>query len=65
MAGIVGKKLTGGDPTEFFVVEQAGMEQYAADWRKIVAQVTDSTGKTWYSKQLGPNERPSWAAKRA
>ncbi|HRH75044.1 hypothetical protein [Zoogloea sp.] len=29
MGGIAGKKLTEGDPSEVFVVEQAGMEQYA------------------------------------
>lgn len=60
MGGIVGKKLTEGDPSEAYVVEQAGMEQYAKDWKKIVAQVNDSTGKTWHSKKPKANEIPSW-----
>ncbi len=61
MGGIVGKKLTEGDPSETYVVEQAGMEQYAKDWKVIVAQVNDSTGRTWCSKKLNSNEIPSWA----
>ncbi len=61
MGGITGKKLSEGDPTEVFVVDQAGMEQYAKDWRRIVAQVNDSAGKAWYSPKLKPAERPSWA----
>ena len=65
MGGIRGKKLTEGDPSEIFVVDQSGMEHYAKDWRKIVAQVSDSTGKVWYSKKLKANETPSWAAAHA
>lgn len=61
MGGIRGKKLTEGDPSEVFVVDQAGMEAYANDWRKILAQVSDSTGKVWYSKKVKANEKPSWA----
>ena len=61
MGGIVGKKLTEGDPSEAYVVEQAGMEQYAKDWKNIVAQVNDSTGETWYSEKLKTNQMPSWA----
>lgn len=61
MGGIRGKKLTEGDPSEIFIVDQTGMEQYAKDWRKIIAQVSDSTGKVWYSKTPKSNETPSWA----
>ncbi len=61
MGGIHGKKLTEGDPSEVFVVEQTGMEVYAKDWRRIVAQVSDSTGKTWSSKKCRVDEMPSWA----
>ena len=61
MGGIAGKKLTEGDPSEVFVVDQAGMEQYARDWQKIVAQVSDSTGKVWSSKKLKSTAIPSWA----
>jgi len=61
MGGIAGKKLTEGDPSEVFVVDQAGMEQYARDWQKVVAQVSDSTGKVWSSKKLKSTVMPSWA----
>ena len=61
MGGIVGKKLSEGDPSETYVVEQAGMERYAKDWRRIVAQVNDSTGKAWYSEKLNAKAKPSWA----
>jgi hypothetical protein len=61
MGGITGKKLSEGDPTEVFVVDQAGMEEYAKNWRRIVAQVNDSAGKDWYSPKLKAAERPSWA----
>lgn len=61
MSGIKGKKLTEGDPSEVFVVEQNGMELYAKDWRSIIAQANDSTGKVWFSKKLKARERPSWA----
>ena len=62
MGGINGKKLSEGDPTEVFIVEQTGMAAYAKDWKCIVAQVNDSTGKTWYSSPLRAGEMPSWAA---
>lgn len=61
MGSIRGKKLTEGDPSEIFVVDQAGMEHYAKDWQKIIAQVSDSTGKVWYSKKLKADTPPSWA----
>jgi len=31
------------------------------DWRKITAQVNDTTGKAWRSNKLKRNEKPSWA----
>ncbi len=61
MGGLRGKKLTEGDPTEIFVIDQSGLEQYASDWDKIVAQVSDSTDKVWYSKPSKKDETPSWA----
>lgn len=60
-AGINGKKLTEGDPSEIFVVTQDGMDLYAKDWKRIVAQVSDSAGTVWYSKKPKSNEKPSWA----
>jgi RIO-like serine/threonine protein kinase len=59
MGGITGKKLSEGDPTEIFVVAQDVMKAYAKDWKRVIAQVTDSTGKDWCSKP--PKEKPSWA----
>jgi len=58
---IHGKKLTEGDPSEVFVVTQVGLEQYAKDWRKIVAQISDSSGKVWFSKRSSATDKPSWA----
>lgn len=59
---IVGKKLSEGDPTAIFMVDQEGMEEYAPHWRKIVAQISDSTGKVWSSKRLKAKAKPSWAS---
>ncbi|MES2636270.1 MAG: hypothetical protein V4605_03015 [Pseudomonadota bacterium] len=61
IGGINGKKLTEGDPTEIFMVSQENMETYANDWRKIIAQVSDSSGKVWFSSKLKSKECPSWA----
>lgn len=59
--GVAGKKLSEGDPTEAYVVDQSGMETYGKDWKSVVAQVSDSTGKAWYSERLKSNQKPSWA----
>lgn len=59
--GIEGKTLTEGSPTATFPVSQDGMERYSKEWTRIVAQVTDSTGRVWESKRLGRNEKPTWA----
>jgi hypothetical protein len=40
-------------------VSQDNMETYANDWMKIVAQVSDSTGKVWKSPRI--KQKPSWA----
>jgi len=37
------------------------MTKYAREWRTIVAQVWDSTGKTWKSKKLRKSDKPTWA----
>jgi hypothetical protein len=57
--GILGKKLSEGDPSEVFVIDQDGLEKYSDDWNKVVAQVSDSSGKVWLSKS--PTKKPSWA----
>jgi len=60
-AGIEGTKLAEGDPTKIYMVSQDGLEKYAKDWRKLVAQISDTTGKVWKSERLRENEVPSWA----
>lgn len=60
-AGIAGKTLTEGAPTERYVVTQDGLEIYAKDWRSLTAQVNDSHGRAWRSKPLPRNDIPSWA----
>ena len=57
--GILGKKLSEGDPSEVFVIDQDGLEKYSEHWNEVVAQVSDSSGKTWFSRS--PTKKPSWA----
>ncbi len=61
MEGIPGKKLSEGDKPLQYTVSQEGLEQYAADWREIRAQVSDTTGKEWISEKLPRTRKPSWA----
>jgi len=56
---ISGQKLTEGDAPLIFDTPQDGMDKYKDDWKKIIAQVTDSSGKIWKSKEV--NDKPSWA----
>ncbi|MEO8767578.1 MAG: hypothetical protein ABI363_04455 [Nitrosospira sp.] len=57
--GLNGQKLTEGDPPAVCPVDQEGLELYARKWQDIRAQVSDSTGKEWLSKQV--TVIPSWA----
>ena len=59
--GIRGKKLSEGDEPLLYTVTQEDMEQYAADWRRIRAQVSDTTGREWTSEKLPSTRKPSWA----
>jgi len=56
-----GTRLAEGDAPQIYPVNQKQLTKYARDWRIIVAQVWDSTGKTWKSKKLRKSDRPSWA----
>lgn len=58
---IKGERLAEGDPPKIYLVNQDGMERYAKDWKKIRAEISDSAGKTWRSKKLKRNQKPSWA----
>lgn len=61
--GVVGKTLTEGAPSERYVITQDGMQEHAAYWRDMVAQVSDSTGRVWKSRRLRKDRIPSWAQK--
>ena len=64
MEGLEGKKLEEGSPPLTFPVTQDGLERYAKDWKKLRAQVSDSTGKVWMSPRIWRGQRPSWATSR-
>lgn len=57
--GLEGVKLLEGDPPATYLVDQDGLEIYAARWQEIVAQVSDSTRKEWLSKKV--ETIPTWA----
>ena len=59
--GVTGARLAEGDPTRMYIVSQDGLEQYAAHWKKVAAQVSDPSGRVWTSKQRTKNSAPSWA----
>jgi len=59
--GLQGQKLSEGDPPLTFPSRQNELHQYAKDWRKLRAQVSDSTGKVWYSPRTWISKKPSWA----
>jgi hypothetical protein len=58
---VSGQTLTEGSPSGVYVMTQEGLERYAKDWRKITAQVNDSSGRAWRSKRVTRKEVPSWA----
>ena len=60
-ASITGKSLTEGSPAERYILTQDGLEEYAAHWRGMVAQVSDARGREWKSKKLRQDQKPSWA----
>jgi len=59
--GIKGEKLEEGAPPLFYPVKQEGLDKYARHWKKMRAQVTDSTGKVWKSPKQNVSKPPSWA----
>jgi hypothetical protein len=58
---VVGATLREGDAPKIYLMTQDGMERYAKDWRKLTAEVTDSTGRIWKAPRVPKNRRPSWA----
>lgn len=59
--GIAGVRLAEGDATKTYILSQEGLGDFAPHWQKIVAQVSDVTGREWTSKQLRKTDIPSWA----
>ena len=59
--GIPGKKLSEGDSPQVYAILQEDLASYAKDWRKVIAEVSDSTGKTWTSRKIARDKTPSWA----
>jgi hypothetical protein len=58
---VAGKKLDEGDPPLSFPVDQTDLNKYAKDWRRIQAEIIDSTGKKWRSRKANKKSMPSWA----
>ncbi|MGB7060994.1 MAG: hypothetical protein WBF13_01410 [Candidatus Zixiibacteriota bacterium] len=58
---VAGKKLSEGDPPLTFPVDQTQLEKYAKDWRKIRAEIIDSTRRKWRSERPEKKNKPSWA----
>jgi hypothetical protein len=44
---VQGKTLTEASPAEVFVVSQDDLGKFAADWREVRAEVSDSTGRVF------------------
>ena len=59
--GIAGVRLSEGDATKTYMLSQEGLEEYAPHWQKIVAHVSDASGREWRSKRLRKTAVPSWA----
>lgn len=57
--GLSGQKLLEGDQPLIFDIKYEDLDKYKNDWKKVVAQVRDSSGKVWKSKQV--TDKPSWA----
>lgn len=56
---IVGVRLAEGDPPKAYIVNQDELKDYSQHWKKITAQVEDTTGKRWISNKI--SKQPSWA----
>jgi len=60
--GLAGQRLAEGDAPAHFVVSQDGLQEYAKDWRKIRAAVSDTAGKEYLSPAPQRKAKPpSWA----
>ena len=60
---IQGQRLDeGAAPLIYPVKYSDDLKVYANDWKKVRAQVSDSTGKVWKSPRFKRLNKPSWAA---
>jgi hypothetical protein len=55
---VKGQKLVEGDSPIIFTIPQNALREYARYWKGIRAQVSDSTGKVWFSKKI--KSKPLW-----
>ena len=61
MEGLQGEKLEEGAPPLTYPLDQEGLDVYKKHWKKLRAQVSDSTGKVWMSPRVWRGDPPSWA----
>jgi hypothetical protein len=59
---IGGEKLAEGDPPKAYVVDQTDLGSYTKEWKKVYAEISDSTGKSWRSKHQKWQTEPSWVS---
>ncbi len=59
---VAGNKLDESDRPITFRIDQDGMEKHGKHWKKLRADVFDSTGKR-YSARADKTKTPSWAKK--
>ncbi len=57
---VAGEKLGEGDPPRAYVVDQSDLGKYTQEWKKVYAEISDSTGRSWRSKHQKWQPRPSW-----
>jgi hypothetical protein len=58
---VSGEKLGEGDRPKLYVSDQSNLGGYTKRWRKVYAEVTDSTGRVWRSRHQKWQTKPSWA----
>jgi len=57
---VAGARLAEGDPPKAYVVDQTRLGDYTQEWKKVYAEISDTTGKSWRSKYQKWQTRPSW-----
>jgi len=52
------KKLGEGDPPLTYFIDQDRLSSYSKEWKKIISEAKDTTGKIYSSKRV--TKKPSW-----